>query len=516
MKRLPLLLALALPIQAQDFLNPAEPTGTPALEPDKVEGPTKEAAELFREGKHHAAIEAARPLAEKGNVDALFLLAYAAESGQGMEANREEALKYYLQASEKGSKEATYRRALILLNSEDEEERLAGKTALEEAVEGDPGNAGRILGEAWMRGLIDKTPNFDEAVKAWKTSKEAGDQTSLILLARLYSGDFGFADKSDLKQSIALYKEAAALEVPAAYLPLGSRLLNGDPEQRNEEEGRKWLAKAIEAEQFSAYLALGDFEENAKKDPKAALEAYLKGAGKGEVECMLRCARFFYQGLAGDKEPAKGLEWLEKAAEAGSAMANFELARLSSGEEKPNMIKIYMHLLAASKAGLATAQNDLGLLYLSGNLSEADPVAAAAWFTRAAKSGFSAAQNNLATLYERGLGVDTNLNNAGELYGLAANQGHGPATTALARFYAIGIGTKPDLVKAWALASLAIERGDEEAKKLLDEITPRLTPSLAEAAKKELERIQKNAQGTDAAGKPTTTDDKPAEESPAP
>lgn len=499
MKYLPLILALVLPLYAQDFLDSIDTPDTAALEPSVPDGPAKEAVLLFREGKHHAAIEAALPLAEDGEVDALFLLAYAAETGQGMEVSREEALKYYLKAAEKGSKEAVYRRALILLNSEDEKEHASGKAELEAAMKTDPANGGRILGEAWMRGLIEEEPNFDETVKAWTASSEAGDTNSLILLARLYSGNFGFPEKIDQKKSTEYYRKAAELEVPAAYLPLGSRLLNGEEAQRSEEEGRKWLAKAIDSKQFAAYLALGDYKENVKKEAKAAYDAYLKGAEKGQVECMLRCARFLYQGIAGAKDPVAGKKWLEKAAEAGSANAHFDLARLASAAEEPNIMEIYMHLVAASDGGLATAQNDLGLLYLSGNLSRADPVAAASWFTRAAKSGLAAAQNNLATLYERGLGVTADLNSAGELYSLAANQGHGPATTALARLYASGIGTQPNLVKAWALGSLAVERGDEEAKKLLEQLTPRLTPELRKQAEEEFERIRPKKEGeTDA------------------
>jgi len=486
MKHLLLALAFALPLQAADPLTP----DTPALAPDKTDSPAKEALELFGQGRHHAAIAAARPLAEAGDPDALFLLAFASETGQGTEISRENALSFYLKAAEKDHKEATYRRALILLNSEDEKERETGKKALEDASKTDPSTAGRILGEAWLRGLITKEPDFEKGAEWWTKASEAGDATSLILLARLYSGDFGFREKADQKKSIALYRKAADQGETGTYLPLGSRLLNGAEEQRNEKEGRQWLDKAIKEEQFAAYLAIGDFEENIKKQPKAAYDAYLKGAEAGQVECMLRAARFLYQGIAGAKDEEGGRKWLDKAAEAGSPTAHFELARLITEEKEPDLLKLYSHLAAAADGGVTIAQNDLGLYYLSGRLGFADAPAAAAWFTRAAKAGFAPAQNNLATLFERGLGVTASLNNAGELYSLAANQGHGPATTALARLYAAGAGTQPNLVKAWALATLAIERGDEEAKKILGELSPRLTPDLLKEAEKELEALK--------------------------
>lgn len=128
--------------------------GTPAAPPKVEEGPTKEALTLFNQGRHEAAIVLARPLAEKGDADALFLLGFAAETGQGMESSREAALESYRLAAAGGNQEATYRRALILLNSADENERQQGSTALEDASKTEPKNAGRILGEAWLRGLL--------------------------------------------------------------------------------------------------------------------------------------------------------------------------------------------------------------------------------------------------------------------------------------------------------------------------------------------------------------------------
>jgi len=488
MKTALLLLALALPVMAATTLSPE----SPALSPDSS-SPAKEALELFRSGRHTAAVEAAGPLAEKGNADALFLLGFASETGQGIEASREKALDYYRRAAEAKHEEATYRRALILLNSEKEEERKEGREALENAAKEDPGNAGRILGEAWLRGSLSEKPDFDKGVEWWTRSADAGDTTSLILLARLYTGEFGFEDKADAKKAIAFYQKAADLGDRNAWLPLGSRLLNGDEETRDEAKGREWIKKATDDEQLIGWLALGDFEENQKKDNKAAYAAYLKGADAGQPDCMLALARFHYQGLEGEKDEKKGRDWLDKAATAGSGPAHLELARLLSGEEKPDTLKIYSHLVTAASTGIPAAQNELGLLYLSDRLGAADAPAAAAWFTRAARSGFAASQNNLATLYERGVGVEPNLQNAGELYTLAANQGHPEATGALARLFARGIGTAQNLTRAWALATLALERGDEGAREVLGEISPNLTPELLVAAKKELEEMKKPA-----------------------
>ena len=488
-----LLLAISL-ATATTSLSEEAPANVPAPLPKADQGPAKAALEKFREGKHSIAIDLARPLAEKGDADALFLMGFAAETGQGMVASRDSALENYKKAINAGHKDAVFRHALILLNSKDAEDRRAAQTELESAAEKDPGNAGRILGEAWMRGTLGQEPDFEKAAEWWKKAADAGDPTSMLMLARLYEGGFGFSEKSDPTQSLDYYKKATDLGEVSAYVPYGSRLLNGPPEIRDEDKGRELLAKAIEEKQITAYLALGDFEENVKENPSAALEQYKAGAEANQADCMLRLASFYLTGKAVEKNEETGREWLVKAVAQGSGAAALELASRLSQDEKPDVQEIYKYLLSASNTGIPAAQNELGLLYVSGNLGLSDPKAGAAWFTAAAKSAFAAAQSNLGTLYERGMGMEPDYNNAGQLYSLAANQGHPAATAGLARLHAAGLGTDQDLVKAWALASLAVERGDEESKAMLGDLTTRLNTEQIAAAKKEFELLKKPAE----------------------
>lgn len=482
----------AAPLHAAVSL-PAE-GGASAL-PTEAEGPAQAALDAFRDGRHVKAVELAMPLAEQGNADALYLLGFAHETGQGAEASREKALEYYRKSAASGQKDSTYRLSFILLASEEEEERNQAREALENAAKDDPAVAGRILGEAYLRGRLTEKPDHEKTIFWWTRAADAGDIPSLLLLARLHEGQFGFPEKRDMKSALAAYTKAAGLGDAGAMAALGSRLLNGAEEIRDEKEGREWLKKAIEAKEYSAYLALGDFEENVKKDPKAALAEYERGKDAGQVDCMVRAAEFYIEGKGTEKDETRGVQLLEAAAKAGSAPAHFRLAVRSLTGEKPDLLSGYTHLLSAATAGLAEAQNEMGLLYISGNIGVADPVAGVAWLTRAAQSGYAPAQNNLATLYERGAGVTKNLNTAGQLYSLAANQGHPAATFALARMHAQGIGTEVNPGKAWALASLAAERGDEEGKKLAEELEGKLNAGQLAAARKELESIK--------SGKPT-------------
>lgn len=499
------LIFLAFSLTAQAAIS--VPTESSAALPTANDGPSKEAMEAFQAGRHAKAVELATPLAEKGNADALYLMGFAYESGKGVEASRDKALEFYRKAAAVKQKDAIYRLSFILLASEKEEERSQAREALESAAKDDPAVAGRILGEAYLRGRLSPTADPDKAIFWWKSAADAGDVPSLLLIARFYEGQFGFPELKDSKEALAFYGKAAGLGDAPAMAALGSRLLSGDEKFRDEKKGREWLKKAADAKEYSAYLALGDYEENVKKDLAAALSQYERGKDAGQIDCILRTADFYIEGKGVEKDPTRGRSLLEKAAESGSPQACFRLAVDTLSVEKPDLLLGYKYLLAAANGNLVEAQNEIGLLYLSGKLALADGAAGVAWLTRAAQGGYAQAQNNLATLYERGAaGVTQNMENAGQLYSLAANQGHGPATLALARLLNEGIGTKADPVKAWALATIADERGEADAKKMIVAIESLFDEKQKAAAKKELAEMKSDKPAASPAPTPAKAD----------
>ena len=463
-------LALVLilhPLSAAVSLNTSDSTKVP----DVGEGPMKDALAAFNEGRHIKAVDLARPLAEKGNADAMYLLGVAYESGRGVELSRDKALEFFRKASEAGQKDATYSLARILLTSKDKAERDKGLKNLEEQAVKDPSSAGRILGEAYIKGMITEKPEFDKAVSWWNTASEAGDIPSILALARLYESEEPFADKKDPKKSLELYQKAIALGDKSAMVAVGSRLLNGAEGIRNEKEGRAILAKAIEEKQSEAYLALGDFEENIKNDPQAALAQYELGGNAKQIDCALRAADLYIKGKGEkgakdyiEKSETKGMEWLEKAAAIGHPLGNYRYAAKLLEAPEPDNRKAEEKVAAARKA------YDHLLNAAVGNISQA--------------------QNNLATLYERGYGVVQNYSQAGQLYETAARNGSAQAATAVARLLASGAGTKPNIPQAWAWANIAIQDGDKDAKTILGEISTIATAKDVEDGKKALETLR--------------------------
>src|SRR6478609_7542784 len=300
--------------------------GSPPTQPATAASPAKEAMEAFDAGRYAKAVELATPLAEQGNAEALYLLGVANESGKVPEATRDKALDYYRKASAAKHKDATYRLAMILLNSQKEEERNQAREILETAAKDDPATAGRILGNAYLEKRLTPTADAEKALYWWKRAADAGDIPALKLTASFYEGSFGFAEQKNLKEALAHYAKAAGLGDGGAMASLGSRLLSGDESIRDEKKGREWLKKAIAAKEYSAYLVLGDYEENVKKDLKAALTEYERGKDAGQIDCILRTADFYIEGKGVEKDATRGMALLEKAAEAGNPVASMRLA----------------------------------------------------------------------------------------------------------------------------------------------------------------------------------------------
>lgn len=492
MKTLPILqavLALALAVSANAAISLAKPalgdTTGPADDPlaqksvpagPQISGPAAAAYQAFSEGRSDEAVKLAQPLADDGNADALFLLGLAHETGRGADPSRDKAIGFYRKAAAKDHKDARYRISLILLASDKAEERNEARKQLEAAASTDAAVAGRILGEAWLRGKLSEESNPKKAVEWWERAASAGDLTSMLILASLYEGQLGLPEFKDNAKALKLYSKAAALGDVGSMVTLGSRLLNGEESLRDEKRGRDWLNKAVAEGNFTACLVLGDFEQHVKKNEKAALAAYEKGDDGGQVECMLRAADFYLEGRGTETDVERGKALLIKAAKGGHPQAQFRIAMMLLSAEKPDLGTAYSFLLSAANQNLSVAQNELGLFYLSGRLGVADPAAATGWLTRAAKLGNPSAQLNLAMLYEAGAaGLNQDYKNAGELYGLAASQGNVEAMLALARIYSSGGPVKEDLARAWALASLAAEKGAETAAPMRDKIASRLT-----------------------------------------
>lgn len=113
----------------------------------------------------------------------------------------------------------------------------------------------------------------------------------------------------------------------------------------------------------------------------------------------------------------QAMYWLKKAAEQGSAPAQFNLALVQDDTQA-----IYWFEKAAEQ-GYAAAQVNSGMMYKKGLGIAQNYTQAIYWFTKAAEQGLASAQYNLALMYYDGLGVPQNYKVAYILFNVAEMNG---------------------------------------------------------------------------------------------
>ncbi len=110
--------------------------------------------------------------------------------------------------------------------------------------------------------------------------------------------------------------------------------------------------------------------------------------------------------------------------------------------------------------GNASAQYDLGLIYLAGGDEiKQDYIKASYWFRKAGEQGLPRAQSMLGTLYEQGFGVATNYMMAASWYHRAAQQDDPLGQYRLGMLYRDGLGLSQDYAQAALWLKHAADRG---------------------------------------------------------
>lgn len=449
----------------------------------------RQAVDLYRYGWKESAIALAKPLAEKGDKDAWFLLGLLLEEEAPARLSRAQAMDFaFRKAAAAGHSEAKLRQVITLIGSSAEEIVKSGAIKdLEDAAAKDDPLAVRILGELRLRGFADGNRDSENARVLWQRAAELGDGPSVILLAKLADGAFASGEKPDPTSALKWYRQAAEAGNTDAALRLGELLAASDAR-----EAKQWIEKAITAGAVEGHAYLGDLAM--VNDKQVARSHYEKGAEVGDSRSMVKLAGIL---LEDETSNIDGLRWLERA----TASRNVDAyARLGSLYLKEQPAKAYPFLIEAARNGIPQAQADLADLYLNGTLGKPDPQAAVTWLTEAMKSGNADYQYRLGLLHEQGIGTPVNYANAGTLYTMAGNKGNAAALARIAFLASEGLGARKDPVHAWAYASLAVERGDVSANELLNDLNQKLGDAGQEQAREVLAKLRGGASPTKKAG----------------
>ena len=261
-------------------------------------------------------------------------------------------------------------------------------------------------------------------------------------------------------------------------------------------------AEAGEAD-AQAFVALQYQWRLTIRNPAKAMEWNEKAALQGHAGAQARLGRIYLNGWWGTKKDlTKALMWFQKAAAQGDDDAQQELGSMyANGVGVPkNAAKAFEWYQKAADQGNELAQEEVGTRYYSGDGVKKDKVKARIWWQKAADEtrkypngtrrswGNAYAQYSLGLLYQHGEGVPKDEARAFELYKKAAVNGLSPVPAAqleLGRMYLSGSGVSKDYVLGYAWINIAASSGDRETVGFRDTIEKYL--SVAEKA--EAQRI---------------------------
>ena len=435
-------------------------------------------------------------LAELGSPDGMCSLGYAYLEGDGVGEDPQKALEWLRKAAEAGSPQAMQGLGDMLNcaydnGSGEKNQKEALKWYLRAFEAGNP-DCFNEIGDCYSEGNgIER--DAKESVRFYRLGTERGDESERGE-ARMNLGlcsAIGFGVEKDLAQARRLIRggDAAFPEDESYFRAIC--LQSGLGMEKDEAESERLMRKAAEAGNPDAafQLALGAETEN-------ALDRYLPAAEGGSPEAM-RVVGWFYMngygtGTDGGQAPdvEKGLEWLRRAAEAGSVDAMMALGSYFWQETEDlgfdEGMKWYRR---AAEAGNADAMEYLSDVFEEGRLTSVDVDESVKWLRKAADAnngdaacllgfctlvgilgiekdadagvkllekaqelGSFGAAGLLGELYERGLGVEKDLEKAFELYQKAyVSEGNCACADRLGRFYYRGEGTKQDREKAMNL-----------------------------------------------------------------
>lgn len=241
-----------------------------------------------------------------------------------------------------------------------------------------------------------------------------------------------------------------------------------------------WFQKSADKHFAGGYYGLGeayDLGRGVTRDYRHAMILYLKATELPEAE--MHIGLLYAQGHGVKQDYAQAANWYRKSGSVDADLALGSLYETGTGvkQDDAEALRWYRKAADAEGAGDAQAQYRLGLLYERPK-SLQDYKQAATWYQRASQQGVAGAQLNLGMLYLSGKGVPADPAEAVQQFQMAANQGNGQAQYHLAECFATGAGVRADPSRAYQWLSIA--------KASLDVKDP--TSSLAAEKLKDLER----------------------------
>jgi len=217
-------------------------------------------------------------------------------------------------------------------------------------------------------------------------------------------------------------------------------------------------------------------------DYAVALKEFYAGAESGDAGAAHMLSKMYFEGIGVPRDSTLAFKWTQRAAEAGVAQAQFQLAEfLEAGMQggagtqgEPDYAAALVWYHRAVQQAYPLAYYNLARLYAQGLGVERSEEQGQMLYRKAAseldvhaQKGDARAQEKLAYMYEKGIGVSRDINKALQWYRRAANQGWAEAEVSLARMYVKGRGVARSTETALKWLRQAAAHGSEQAQRIV-------------------------------------------------
>jgi hypothetical protein len=220
-----------------------------------------------------------------------------------------------------------------------------------------------------------------------------------------------------------------------------------------------WLAISLVTLPASAVAQTAAVSREAASEP--AIAVLRQEADAGNPEAQYKLALRYLDSTSQLHNDTEGLQWLQRAADAGHALSQVSLGLIyRSGDHgvKQDFLEAVKWLRKASEAGDPHGQSELGFMYERGEGLPKDEAEAARLYWLAADQGLPIALFDLGFMYEEGRGVPADAERAVKLYEKAASRVP-TARNNFAVIYFQGKSVSRDPLKAyeWGLLTISAE-----------------------------------------------------------
>lgn len=383
--------------------------------------------------------------ADKGKVEAQFMVGLCYYSGIGVKEDNKLAFQYFKKAADCGHIEAQH-----------------------------------FVGLCYFRG--EGVPQSNQLGFEY-TSKAAdkGDITSLYNLGQVYlGGKYGI--KEDTVKAFGYFKRAADKGLADALYMVGTMYEKGKGVDKNSELASQSLVNDADKGSANASIMFGTAHEEEKEvdeNSKLAFQSFVKAADQGFDKALKKVVLYYSEGKGVERDVVKAFEYFKKAADkratdiGGSVtldgivpdyFSNFEsafnffkevlnkgsvdalyylgLCNLYGKGTQQNSEEAYKCFEGAAAVGSADAQYYAGLCNLNGNGTQQNFEEAFKFFEKAANQGHSDALNELGLCYLEGKGVEQNSEEAFKYLKEATDKGVGGDLIQIGERYLKGNGVE--------------------------------------------------------------------------